>query len=591
MTKNFQSVDTAEELNLSEGLASHPYYLWTFPGSPVRVYLRLDVVARMREQLKNSISKPEDRAETGGILLGTARPGHIEIDGFEPILCVRNDPYFVVSENEKPKLRAAMDRSAGSKEKSSVVGFYRSSIRTGLSLAGEDLILIEEFFQNPSNVFLVIGPGDGDEPNAGFFFWDSGSVFGDMTFMPFPFHERLLVPCDSISPPEPKLVQNEIPQVSLPIKSSRQPNLAASTAPVSKRWTRAEVAIPVGFVIAILTLGILFLLPKLRPSNPSQVQTPAHVMTLAAALSGNAVVVSWDANSAPVSEAREGMLTIRDGSVRRELPLTKSMLSARNLVFKAVTETLQIQLEVYSPTGKSTRETVLVLLSPRGQEAAGEKKSAPSLETRLPSSSDKRRPNQPSSVIPFMANQTAPAVIRAETATRVMPIEQNVTAAQSQGPTNSATPPLRIESLPILEQPPNLVSRPAIENENPAIVQHLQPPAPAPPPSPSPSPSPSTISLPVQPPKPIRQIRAVLPVNVKALLSQEVQVQVKVSIDETGKVVRAEPLPQKGIGGFLGVTAANAARLWKFEPARRAGQPVASEAVLQFHFGPEKVTW
>jgi TonB family protein len=64
-------------------------------------------------------------------------------------------------------------------------------------------------------------------------------------------------------------------------------------------------------------------------------------------------------------------------------------------------------------------------------------------------------------------------------------------------------------------------------------------------------------------------------------------VSVRVAIDQKG-VVREADLLTKGIDGQLGRSAVEAARRWRFEPARDGNGPVASNLVVKFRFGPTK---
>jgi outer membrane biosynthesis protein TonB len=64
------------------------------------------------------------------------------------------------------------------------------------------------------------------------------------------------------------------------------------------------------------------------------------------------------------------------------------------------------------------------------------------------------------------------------------------------------------------------------------------------------------------------------------------QVDVKVYIDAGGTVIRAEPLSKgNSLVDYLSGVAVDAARQWRFSPARRGNQSVPSETVLHFHFG------
>jgi outer membrane biosynthesis protein TonB len=65
-----------------------------------------------------------------------------------------------------------------------------------------------------------------------------------------------------------------------------------------------------------------------------------------------------------------------------------------------------------------------------------------------------------------------------------------------------------------------------------------------------------------------------------------VRVEIRVVIDATGRVVRAEALSRGGnLVEYLSAIASDAARKWRFAPALRGTEPVPSETILQFQFG------
>ena len=71
------------------------------------------------------------------------------------------------------------------------------------------------------------------------------------------------------------------------------------------------------------------------------------------------------------------------------------------------------------------------------------------------------------------------------------------------------------------------------------------------------------------------------------MVASMVEVEVKVRIDESGRVINAEALPNAApVRNFLISAARNAALAWRFEPARRGDQPVPSEMVLKFQYRP-----
>jgi protein TonB len=91
----------------------------------------------------------------------------------------------------------------------------------------------------------------------------------------------------------------------------------------------------------------------------------------------------------------------------------------------------------------------------------------------------------------------------------------------------------------------------------------------------------------VSPPRPVSEVSPVVTAMMKSLLWRTVTVNLKVSIDETGRVVKIEPL-RTGAHQMLVDSAINAARKWKFSPARRGNAPIPSETTLQFTFDPSR---
>jgi hypothetical protein len=84
---------------------------------------------------------------------------------------------------------------------------------------------------------------------------------------------------------------------------------------------------------------------------------------------------------------------------------------------------------------------------------------------------------------------------------------------------------------------------------------------------------------------PIRKIQPAVPPNLHSIIPTALSIEVRVEIDKEGRVVSAAPVDvvtpaQK----LLAPEAAQAARLWRFEPARRNQEPVPSEATLKFDF-------
>jgi TonB family protein len=91
---------------------------------------------------------------------------------------------------------------------------------------------------------------------------------------------------------------------------------------------------------------------------------------------------------------------------------------------------------------------------------------------------------------------------------------------------------------------------------------------------------------PLVPPEPLRQVNPKLSAEERAELTDPVEVNVRVYVDEGGKVQYAELLSNAKHHPNLSSAAVFAARRWNFTPAVQGGQHVPGEVILHFHFTP-----
>jgi len=68
------------------------------------------------------------------------------------------------------------------------------------------------------------------------------------------------------------------------------------------------------------------------------------------------------------------------------------------------------------------------------------------------------------------------------------------------------------------------------------------------------------------------------------LIIRDIHVEVRLAIDATGKVLSANPVGEEGT--LATTLAAEAARLWRFEPTHRGERAVPSTVIIPFKFGP-----
>src|SRR5262249_24886643 len=91
----------------------------------------------------------------------------------------------------------------------------------------------------------------------------------------------------------------------------------------------------------------------------------------------------------------------------------------------------------------------------------------------------------------------------------------------------------------------------------------------------------------VLPAVPTREAQPVGPPSLHVFLTRQINIEVRLSIDATGKVVQAQAQHIDGaLEASLARIAVDAARLWRFAPAIQDGRPVASATNIQFTFKP-----
>jgi hypothetical protein len=101
----------------------------------------------------------------------------------------------------------------------------------------------------------------------------------------------------------------------------------------------------------------------------------------------------------------------------------------------------------------------------------------------------------------------------------------------------------------------------------------------------APSPSPETPARIVQP-KAIYRAPPVIAAGIRPRIKGTISIDVRVHIDTRGRVVSAAPVtkPHSGLDRYLAGRAVQAARQWRFEPARENGTAAAGSQILHFVF-------
>ena len=176
------------------------YYVWDAPGQPAVIHLHLDVLDRLSTEVMRGFGAvPKRGAEVGGVLLGTIEPGRdgnpaiVRVEDFEPVECeYERGPSYLFTEDGRAAFEDAVQRwQADSSKDAHAVGYFRSHTRDGLSLALEDIQILEEFFPEPENVALLVKPY-GTKVSEGGFFVRKDGAFPAASPLEFPFRRREL---------------------------------------------------------------------------------------------------------------------------------------------------------------------------------------------------------------------------------------------------------------------------------------------------------------------------------------------------------------------------------------------------------------
>jgi hypothetical protein len=564
-----------QEHTSEQSTAAPEFYTWTFPGAPVRIHLHLSVVERLAPEVRRAFDAvPAHSVEIGGLLLGTAdfkSSPVVEIKDFVPFLSeYRADHRFILSDGDQRKLEKKLaaireERADGL----TVVGYYRSHIGIGLSLKESDLALAEAHFYDPADVFLLVKPSSDGSSTAGFFFWDNGRIDSEFTFLEFPFDARQLTGArvkPSLPVREPDAKKVESPENQPQFDATQEVEGEPEAPPLRERRATHKppwLWYPL-FTVLMIALGAVGYQALLKWSGPASGEanvataasdTPA--LALRVERKDSDLRVSWNRKATALNQAKEAALSIRDGDAQQqELRLTLEQLRYGSVLYTPANASVQFRLEVTAADNTKTSESVLALTAPKAGAIAIGKPDTPPRPTPADqptgnSVRDRREPTRRPTPRGGKRNPGVPASVAL------------------------VHPPAK---------PPEASGQKQAAVRDPLLAPTLQKPGVAAPASPSTqrSPAPAYVAS-----RPIRQTQPILSAGVRRLIASVVEVDVRVRIDETGRVVKAEPLPSnKPVSSSLVGAARSAAILWRFEPARRDNQPVPSDLVLRFQYRP-----
>ncbi len=347
------------------------YYVWEVPGKPVVVHLYYEAVeGLLNEVMRGFGAVPKRGAEVGGILIGTIEPGEISIvrvEDFEPVECeYRRGPSYLLSEFDGAAFReTCLNWQPNEERPAYAVGFFRGHTRDGMSLAAEDIKLLDECFPSPEHIALLIKPYGTRVSMAGFFFRENG-VFQEKTPLEFPFRTAEL---RGEAPPQHKsLIESRVESRAAsralaaasretvePIR--QQPAPAYAIATPSQSRMRSAMWIPLSFVFLLFGVALGLMIALGRTAAPAHDDTDFSLGLSIVPVDGN-LSVKWNREAPAIHTADRGVLEIEDGTFKKSVDMDAPQLSNGSILYRNSSKKVHFRLVVYPKAHLSVAETL-----------------------------------------------------------------------------------------------------------------------------------------------------------------------------------------------------------------------------------------
>jgi hypothetical protein len=550
--------------------ASPQYHLISSGGFTLR--LNPDALRTLEALVREGVAVlPRRGLEVGGLLLGD-NGSDLRLEAVHPITIeYQFGPSYQLSDSDIELIQQSIS-NLSCQFSLRVLGHFRSHTKGELEITDADRTIAE--LTGASEPLILLIRGDLTKPSLARLY--RGFTEGSAELLEFP-----LVPTVS----RPAIPSGEAPSEQTALGSpdgdiARNPG--EGVAPVSqlrqdsaygvwwKTLSATDLITSAAFAVTglLACVALVFYFASPSPSPPgTDVKKP---LGLSVRQADGQLVVRWDPSSPGVRDGISGVLTVHDGAAQHEVRLSPNELASAIVGYAPQTSIVEFRLVVYRDRLRHTDESVTVVAAatePIPERTAADRtphglvaeKKSPTNKAKMSLSSPPRpQPHDP-----------PPEMKTAET------LEPSATAT-------ATPPPVQLSE-----------SRPEIPT---ALLAAQAPVAPRiPNPSPNPAPSrldaappevaPSTISYVA--PIPVRKTSPSVPANLRPMFRDGVTIEVKVAIDAQGEVISAIPVNLSSSNRkLLSPIAVQAALLWRFEPARRNGQPVGSETILKFNFEP-----
>jgi outer membrane biosynthesis protein TonB len=554
-------------------------YVWSGENG-LEVHMSLDVVNRLgAAALEGLKSLPRRGLEVGGLLLGRSEANSgtaaICINDFFPVCSEHcRGPFYQLSEADTNQVDAAVAAHPD------ITGIFRTHTRSEVLIVDEeDAKHFQRYFSSALGIFLLVHPATG---RAAYFLPAEGklqcahefgfrvSEIGDLVesrSTPLQPHSAAIV-SDPVNPR----------RAALPAARAVNPQVGFSSKPESARGLWALGA------AGLLAAGILLLAAWLYYSRSGRNRDLAMApraaaiasapvaelpVNLSVARNGEGLRLTWEQKSRPIQLATMGILTIFDGAHNIRLNLDALELKSGAVFYLPETQNISFRLEILGPAGTTEWTRVIggspaapkvtwrsVPPKPVKAKSAGPKPKLAQVEV----ASHQDRPRlEPS---PFEMPALPPAPMLIETPPPP-PIGLHVSAEGEQR--HEVAPSVSVTAQPVVDgRFGRVVGKVPLLRRFGKSAQAFVP------------------------PKPVSEVQPTLRPEERRSVTQNLRLDVKVYIDESGMVQYAELLtPASEKTRNLAAAAVYTARRWRFTPARSGERAIPSEFLLRFDFKPE----
>lgn len=510
----------------STGLMETEYFDWNPGDSPVSVHMHLDAVdGIVRDVAEGFESLPRRGLEVGGLLLGRVEAGErpaVWIERYQRIACEHKYGPQFLLDEGD---KTELERAAAdilANGTLAVVGLYRSHTRDGFQLEPADFDLIRSYFSDASDLILLIKPESITNIRAKFYVHDS-SGGARAAGDSFAFRGHLL----TRAPVGPQIPGNTSEE-----KPEEKPKEVPPEPAARERPRR--------------------LVPDFAPSPvaPPPIAPP-----------------QGEASYAPGPSAPPLLFAPRDRIFEDEeqpsawkrllkrVPLVAALLLAGGGLWWILQPSNRPPQTTAPAASNEPARPLGLSVDPMGKTwgvswnpNATALRDARSVQLFVRDGDDQKRVD------------LTPRDLAAGTYT-YQPTGNDVTfrleVADNSGRISAES--FRLERNAATAAEP--AARPAAETAPPVVVHRTEP-------------------------KAIHRAPPIIAAGVRPRIAGTIPVDVRVHVDERGRVTSAAPVtkPHQGLDAYLAESAVKAARLWRFEPATENGKPVPGTQTIHFVF-------